>query len=209
MGQASGSNRDSGLAGAAAPLLSLAAPSPPLESRAPLCPCRTDGPPQAAAAAGFHNCVGWGISGASPTSPRVSPDMQVSIACTEQNLRSRSSDDRLCGGGGVGVGGGRGGQGNAGYQPPPGKGARLLMGPRAPGQNLPHIAFLLRESTGRATGMNYRYAMLTAAAGLGGSTESEGCSGAQSEEEKGGKLLPWTPARPVRSQDHAAAKRSC
>uniref|UniRef100_A0A670KAT9 Uncharacterized protein n=2 Tax=Podarcis muralis TaxID=64176 RepID=A0A670KAT9_PODMU len=79
--------------------------------------------------------------------------MQVSIACTEQNLRSRSSDDRLCGGGTRGQG--SGGQGNGGYQPP-GKGPRLAMGPRAPGQNLPHIAFLLRESTGRATGMNYR-----------------------------------------------------
>ncbi|XP_060112055.1 LOW QUALITY PROTEIN: voltage-gated potassium channel subunit beta-3 [Heteronotia binoei] len=83
--------------------------------------------------------------------------MQVSIACTEQNLRSRSSDDRLCGGGGGG-GGGRGqGPGNGGYQPPPGKASRLaLLGPRAPGQHLPHIAFVLRESTGRATGMNYR-----------------------------------------------------
>uniref|UniRef100_A0A8D2LY28 Potassium voltage-gated channel subfamily A regulatory beta subunit 3 n=1 Tax=Varanus komodoensis TaxID=61221 RepID=A0A8D2LY28_VARKO len=79
--------------------------------------------------------------------------MQVSIACTEQNLRSRSSDDRLCGGGGRGQG--AGGQGNGGYQPP-GKGPRLGMGLRAPGQNLPHIAFLLRESTGRSTGMNYR-----------------------------------------------------
>lgn len=79
--------------------------------------------------------------------------MQVSIACTEQNLRSRSSDDRLCGGGARGQG--AGGQGNGGYQPP-GKGSRLVAGPRAPGQNLPHIAFLLRESTGRATGMNYR-----------------------------------------------------
>uniref|UniRef100_A0ACB8EWT2 Uncharacterized protein n=1 Tax=Sphaerodactylus townsendi TaxID=933632 RepID=A0ACB8EWT2_9SAUR len=77
--------------------------------------------------------------------------MQVSIACTEQNLRSRSSDDRLCGGGGRG----QGGPGNGGYQPP-GKATRLALGPRAPGQNLPHIAFLLRESTGRATGMNYR-----------------------------------------------------
>lgn len=79
--------------------------------------------------------------------------MQVSIACTEQNLRSRSSDDRLCGGGGRGQG--PGGPGNGGYQPP-GKASRLALGPRAPGQNLPHIAFVLRESTGRATGMNYR-----------------------------------------------------
>ncbi|XP_062839932.1 voltage-gated potassium channel subunit beta-3 isoform X2 [Anolis carolinensis] len=87
--------------------------------------------------------------------------MQVSIACTEQNLRSRSSDDRLCGGGGGGGGGGGsraqgGGQGNGGYQPPGGKGPRLALGSRGPNQHLPHIAFLLRESTGRATGMNYR-----------------------------------------------------
>ncbi|XP_077171855.1 voltage-gated potassium channel subunit beta-3 isoform X2 [Paroedura picta] len=82
--------------------------------------------------------------------------MQVSIACTEQNLRSRSSDDRLCGGGGGGGRGqGPGGAGNGAYQPP-GKASRLALGPRAPGQNLPHIAFVLRESTGRATGMNYR-----------------------------------------------------
>ncbi|XP_042329849.1 voltage-gated potassium channel subunit beta-3 [Sceloporus undulatus] len=81
--------------------------------------------------------------------------MQVSIACTEQNLRSRSSEDRLCGGGGGGSRG-QGQKGKGGYAGPPGKGARLALGPRAPGQNLPHIAFLLRESTGRATGMNYR-----------------------------------------------------
>ncbi|XP_065273177.1 voltage-gated potassium channel subunit beta-3 isoform X2 [Emys orbicularis] len=81
--------------------------------------------------------------------------MQVSIACTEQNLRSRSTEERLCAGGrGVLA---QGGPGNGGHQPP--KGARGLVavaGLRAPGQNLPHIAFLLRESTGLATGMKYR-----------------------------------------------------
>ncbi|XP_053861296.1 voltage-gated potassium channel subunit beta-3 isoform X1 [Malaclemys terrapin pileata] len=81
--------------------------------------------------------------------------MQVSIACTEQNLRSRSTEERLCAGGrGVPA---QGGPGNGGHQPP--KGARGLVavaGLRAPGQNLPHIAFLLRESTGLATGMKYR-----------------------------------------------------
>ncbi|XP_023968388.2 voltage-gated potassium channel subunit beta-3 isoform X1 [Chrysemys picta bellii] len=81
--------------------------------------------------------------------------MQVSIACTEQNLRSRSTEERLCAGGrGVPA---QGGAGNGGHQPP--KGARGLVavaGLRAPGQNLPHIAFLLRESTGLATGMKYR-----------------------------------------------------
>ncbi|XP_063157720.1 voltage-gated potassium channel subunit beta-3 isoform X4 [Candoia aspera] len=80
--------------------------------------------------------------------------MQISIACTEQNLRSRSSDDRLCGGGGRAAGGP--GQGNGAF-PPPGKGPRLAGGGRAAGQTLTHhLAFLLRESTGRATGMNYR-----------------------------------------------------
>ncbi|XP_032093429.1 LOW QUALITY PROTEIN: voltage-gated potassium channel subunit beta-3 [Thamnophis elegans] len=84
--------------------------------------------------------------------------MQISIACTEQNLRSRSSDDRLCGGGGrAATAGGGPGQGNNGAFQAPGKGTRLAGGVRASGQTLPHqLAFLLRESTGRATGMNYR-----------------------------------------------------
>ncbi|KAL7983025.1 hypothetical protein Chor_013631 [Crotalus horridus] len=89
--------------------------------------------------------------------------MQISIACTEQNLRSRSSDDRLCGGGpggraaGAAPAGGGPGQGSNGAFQPPGKGLRLAGGGRPAGQTLPHqLAFLLRESTGRATGMNYR-----------------------------------------------------
>ncbi|XP_070810401.1 voltage-gated potassium channel subunit beta-3 isoform X2 [Pituophis catenifer annectens] len=86
--------------------------------------------------------------------------MQISIACTEQNLRSRSSDDRLCGGGGraaAAAGGGGPGQGNNGAFQPPAKGSRLAGVGRTAGQTLPHqLAFLLRESTGRATGMNYR-----------------------------------------------------
>uniref|UniRef100_A0A8C5S3M3 Uncharacterized protein n=1 Tax=Laticauda laticaudata TaxID=8630 RepID=A0A8C5S3M3_LATLA len=86
--------------------------------------------------------------------------MQISIACTEQNLRSRNSDDRLCGGGARGAAataGGGPGPGNNGAFQPPGKGSRQAGGVRASGQTLPHqLAFLLRESTGRATGMNYR-----------------------------------------------------
>ncbi|XP_068833801.1 voltage-gated potassium channel subunit beta-3 isoform X3 [Capricornis sumatraensis] len=64
--------------------------------------------------------------------------MQVSIACTEQNLRSRSSEDRLCGPR-AGPGGGNGGL------------ARAAVVPRPPGP-----AGALRESTGRGTGMKYR-----------------------------------------------------
>uniref|UniRef100_A0A8C3SH69 KCNAB3 n=1 Tax=Chelydra serpentina TaxID=8475 RepID=A0A8C3SH69_CHESE len=81
--------------------------------------------------------------------------MQVSIACTEQNLRSRSTEERLCPGGRGAPGpGGPGNGGHPGHPAP--KGARGVVGLRAPGQNLPHIAFLLRESTGLATGMKYR-----------------------------------------------------
>nr|XP_020031124.1 voltage-gated potassium channel subunit beta-3 isoform X4 [Castor canadensis] len=60
--------------------------------------------------------------------------MQVSIACTEQNLRSRSSEDCLCG-------------------PRPGSGpkVRAALVPRPPAP-----AGALRESTGRGTGMKYR-----------------------------------------------------
>ncbi|XP_065752467.1 voltage-gated potassium channel subunit beta-3 isoform X3 [Phocoena phocoena] len=64
--------------------------------------------------------------------------MQVSIACTEQNLRSRSSEDRLCGPR-PGPGGGNGGP------------ARAAVVPRPPAS-----AGVLRESTGRGTGMKYR-----------------------------------------------------
>ncbi|XP_040856632.1 voltage-gated potassium channel subunit beta-3 isoform X3 [Ochotona curzoniae] len=64
--------------------------------------------------------------------------MQVSIACTEQNLRSRSSEDRLCGPR-PGPGGGNGGP------------ARVALVPRPPAP-----AGALRESTGRGTGMKYR-----------------------------------------------------
>ncbi|XP_030402141.1 voltage-gated potassium channel subunit beta-3 isoform X4 [Gopherus evgoodei] len=81
--------------------------------------------------------------------------MQVSIACTEQNLRSRSTEERLCTGGRGAPA--PGGPGNGGHQPPKGaRGLAVVAGLRAPGQNLPHIAFLLRESTGLATGMKYR-----------------------------------------------------
>ncbi|XP_039356014.1 voltage-gated potassium channel subunit beta-3 [Mauremys reevesii] len=81
--------------------------------------------------------------------------MQVSIACTEQNLRSRSTEERLCTGGRGAPA--PGGPGNGGHPPPKGaRGLAAAAGLRAPGQNLPHIAFLLRESTGLATGMKYR-----------------------------------------------------
>nr|XP_019600707.1 PREDICTED: voltage-gated potassium channel subunit beta-3 isoform X1 [Rhinolophus sinicus] len=81
--------------------------------------------------------------------------MQVSIACTEQNLRSRSSEDRLCGPR-PGPGGGNGGPVCGGHGNPPGGGgsgpkARAAVVPRPPA---PAGAF--RESTGRGTGMKYR-----------------------------------------------------
>ncbi|KAL1780004.1 voltage-gated potassium channel subunit beta-3 [Sigmodon hispidus] len=78
--------------------------------------------------------------------------MQVSIACTEQNLRSRSSEDRLCGPR-PGPGGGNGGPVGGGHGNPPGGGlkSRAALVPRPPAP-----AGALRESTGRSTGMKYR-----------------------------------------------------
>ncbi|XP_004594833.2 voltage-gated potassium channel subunit beta-3 [Ochotona princeps] len=81
--------------------------------------------------------------------------MQVSIVCTEQNLRSRSSEDRLCGPR-PGPGGGNGGPVGGGHGNPPGSGgpgpkARVALVPRPPAP-----AGALRESTGRGTGMKYR-----------------------------------------------------
>ena len=91
-----------------------------------------------------------------PPSPPWPAGMQVSIACTEQNLRSRSSEDRLCGPR-PGPGGGNGGLVGGGHGNPPGGGgsgpkARAAVVPRPPAP-----AGALRESTGRGTGMKYRY----------------------------------------------------
>ncbi|XP_025861214.2 voltage-gated potassium channel subunit beta-3 [Vulpes vulpes] len=90
-----------------------------------------------------------------PPPPPWPADMQVSIACTEQNLRSRSSEDRLCGPR-PGPGGGNGGPVGGGHGNPPGGGgsgpkARAALVPRPPAP-----AGALRESTGRGTGMKYR-----------------------------------------------------
>ncbi|XP_058428031.1 voltage-gated potassium channel subunit beta-3 isoform X2 [Marmota monax] len=93
-----------------------------------------------------------------PSEPPPSPwpaGMQVSIACTEQNLRSRSSEDRLCGPR-PGPGGGNGGPVGGGHGNPSGGGgsgfkARAALVPRPPAP-----AGALRESTGRSTGMKYR-----------------------------------------------------
>ncbi|KAM9311120.1 voltage-gated potassium channel subunit beta-3 [Gastrophryne carolinensis] len=74
--------------------------------------------------------------------------MQVSFACTEQTLRSRVSEDRLCPNrpsGGQSVG--NGGQ-NKQRTPP------LLV--KNSNQVLPLLTNMLRESTGKATGMKYR-----------------------------------------------------
>ncbi|XP_039703200.1 voltage-gated potassium channel subunit beta-3 isoform X1 [Pteropus medius] len=81
--------------------------------------------------------------------------MQVSIACTEQNLRSRSSEDRLCGPR-PGPGAGNGGPVGGGHGNPPGGGG---SGPKARAAVVPRTlapAGALRESTRRATGMKYR-----------------------------------------------------
>ncbi|XP_053528701.1 voltage-gated potassium channel subunit beta-3 isoform X1 [Artibeus jamaicensis] len=81
--------------------------------------------------------------------------MQVSIACTEQNLRSRSSEDRLCGPR-PGPGGSNGGPVSGVHGNPPGGGG---PGPKARGAVVhrpPAPAGALRESTGRSTGMKYR-----------------------------------------------------
>ncbi|XP_018429480.1 PREDICTED: voltage-gated potassium channel subunit beta-3 isoform X2 [Nanorana parkeri] len=74
--------------------------------------------------------------------------MQVSFACTEQTLRSRTSEDRLCpnrpsGGQNAGIGGQ-----NKQRTPP--------LGTKNHNQVLPHLSHILRESTAKATGMKYR-----------------------------------------------------
>ncbi|CAH2272618.1 voltage-gated potassium channel subunit beta-3 isoform X1 [Pelobates cultripes] len=74
--------------------------------------------------------------------------MQVSFACTEQTLRSRVSEDRLCPNRpSGGQNGGSGGQTK--QRTPP-------LGIKNPNQVLPVLSNILRESTGKATGMKYR-----------------------------------------------------
>ncbi|XP_063305768.1 voltage-gated potassium channel subunit beta-3 isoform X1 [Pelobates fuscus] len=74
--------------------------------------------------------------------------MQVSFACTEQTLRSRVSEDRLCPNRpSGGQNGGSGGQTK--QRTPP-------LGTKNPNQVLPVLSNILRESTGKATGMKYR-----------------------------------------------------
>ncbi|XP_053574264.1 voltage-gated potassium channel subunit beta-3 [Bombina bombina] len=74
--------------------------------------------------------------------------MQVSFACTEQTLRSRTSEDRLCPSRpSGGQNGGTGGQSK--QRTPP-------MGTKNANQVLPLLSHILRESTGKATGMKYR-----------------------------------------------------
>ncbi|XP_038624506.1 voltage-gated potassium channel subunit beta-3 [Tachyglossus aculeatus] len=77
--------------------------------------------------------------------------MQVSIACTEQNLRSRSSEDRLCGGRP-----GPGGASNPAGPPPALKTRGAPPSGRPPAAPGPTASGPLRETTGRATGMKYR-----------------------------------------------------
>ncbi|XP_069841997.1 voltage-gated potassium channel subunit beta-3 isoform X1 [Dendropsophus ebraccatus] len=74
--------------------------------------------------------------------------MQVSFACTEQTLRSRTSEDRLCPNRpSGGQNGGNGGQTK--QRTPP-------MGTKHPNQVIPLLSNILRESTGKSTGMKYR-----------------------------------------------------
>ncbi|XP_056426091.1 voltage-gated potassium channel subunit beta-3 [Hyla sarda] len=74
--------------------------------------------------------------------------MQVSFACTEQTLRSRTSEDRLCPNRpSGGQNGGSGGQTK--LRTPP-------MGTKHPNQVIPLLSHILRESTGKSTGMKYR-----------------------------------------------------
>ncbi|XP_078525608.1 voltage-gated potassium channel subunit beta-3-like [Lissotriton helveticus] len=82
--------------------------------------------------------------------------MQVSIACTEQTMRSRNSDDRLCGNRPAANQNGSGGGGGGGGGHPKYRTVAVVT------RNLNHhLAYhrgpiILRESTGRATGMKYR-----------------------------------------------------
>ncbi|XP_075715356.1 voltage-gated potassium channel subunit beta-3 [Rhinoderma darwinii] len=74
--------------------------------------------------------------------------MQVSFACTEQTLRSRTSEDRLCPNRpSGGQNGGNGGQTK--QRTPP-------MVTKHHTQVLPLLSKILRESTGKSTGMKYR-----------------------------------------------------
>ncbi|XP_043860374.1 voltage-gated potassium channel subunit beta-3 isoform X2 [Dromiciops gliroides] len=84
----------------------------------------------------------------------------VSIACTEQNLRSRSSEDRLCGprpvpGGGNGSGV-TSSHGNPSGGGGPGPKARAVSVARPLGPPAVTHSGPLRESTGRGTSMKYR-----------------------------------------------------
>uniref|UniRef100_F7G0A5 Potassium voltage-gated channel subfamily A regulatory beta subunit 3 n=1 Tax=Monodelphis domestica TaxID=13616 RepID=F7G0A5_MONDO len=86
--------------------------------------------------------------------------MQVSIACTEQNLRSRSSEDRLCGprpipGGGNGSGV-TSSHGNPSGGGGPGPKVRAVPVARPLGPPAVTHSGPLRESTGRGTSMKYR-----------------------------------------------------
>nr|XP_033780804.1 voltage-gated potassium channel subunit beta-3 isoform X2 [Geotrypetes seraphini] len=75
--------------------------------------------------------------------------MQVSIACTEQTLRSRSIEERLCGiRSSAGQNGTSMGQ-QTKYRAPAGVTPNAHL-------NLPRFPALIRESTARATGMKYR-----------------------------------------------------
>uniref|UniRef100_F6T5Y6 Potassium channel, voltage gated subfamily A regulatory beta subunit 3 n=1 Tax=Xenopus tropicalis TaxID=8364 RepID=F6T5Y6_XENTR len=74
--------------------------------------------------------------------------MQVSFACTEQTLRSRTSEDRLCPN--------RPSGGQNGVTVAQTKQRTPPMGAKNQSQVLPLLSHILRESTVKATGMKYR-----------------------------------------------------
>lgn len=98
--------------------------------------------------------------------------MQVSFACTEHNLKSRS-EDRLCGlrtapppggssggvGGGGGGGGGSGGSGGGGGSGQGSNGNYISQGSvktREASRQAPHGHAHMKEAIGRHTSMKYR-----------------------------------------------------
>uniref|UniRef100_A0A8C4S830 Voltage-gated potassium channel subunit beta-1 n=1 Tax=Erpetoichthys calabaricus TaxID=27687 RepID=A0A8C4S830_ERPCA len=94
--------------------------------------------------------------------------MQVSIACTEHNLKSRNSDDRLCSvrppastcvsSSGPG--------GNGGGHHPPAKCRTVAVVTRNVCHNAAQVPTLVKESIGRNTGMKYRWVMLRGTSGM-------------------------------------------
>nr|XP_015195995.1 PREDICTED: voltage-gated potassium channel subunit beta-1-like isoform X2 [Lepisosteus oculatus] len=89
--------------------------------------------------------------------------MQVSFACTEHNLKSRSSEDRLCGLRSTPLGscpgGGQGGNGMGHHHnlaPAPSKGRTVAVMTRSVVQSSAQLPVHLKESGSRSSSMKYR-----------------------------------------------------